>query len=93
MKAALLVGASKLVLPNGWELVALVDEDAHLNIYVENDDKSDIVEVDTGQGDGVGEQLAIRLSTGAIEDEYASGSEGREFHTFREKRKKQRRGK
>ena len=55
----------------GWDVNIQVDSDGHLNIYITNKDKTDIVECDTGQGDGCdGEQLAIRFSTNRIEDEY-----------------------
>ena len=55
----------------GWDVNIQVDSDGHLNIYITNKDKTDIVECDTGQGDGCdGEQLALRFSTNRIEDEY-----------------------
>jgi hypothetical protein len=64
-----------LNLISGWEVNVHVDTDGHLNIYINNSDKSDIVECDTGQGDGIdGDQLALRFSTANIEDLYVKSN-------------------
>jgi len=55
----------------GWNIHTIVDEDGHLNVYITNDDNSDILEIDTGQGNGKGEQLALRFTTLQIEEDYA----------------------
>ena len=48
-----------------------IDSDKHLNVYITNDDQSDIIEMENGQGDGTnGEQYALRFTTKAIEKEY-----------------------
>ncbi len=61
----------KMWLDYGWQVSLVVDDDGHLNLYVNNFDSSAILEVDTGQGDGSpGEQLAIRLTTESIEERY-----------------------
>ena len=61
----------KITLTGGWKVQALVDDDGHLNIFVSNDDRTDIVECETGQGDGLnGEALASRYSTKGIEEAY-----------------------
>ena len=57
-------------LKNGWNVGVLVDDDGHLNIYITCQDGSDIKAIDTGQGDGHGEQLAYRLTTDRIEAIY-----------------------
>jgi len=55
----------------GWNVEIIVDDDGHLNIYVENDDKTTIHQVDSDQGDGInGEQYAIRMTTEQLEREY-----------------------
>ena len=55
----------------GWRVSFMVDDDGHLNIYVENHDNSDIIEIETGQGDGKnGEQYALRFTTEQIEEQY-----------------------
>ncbi len=62
-----------IYLENGWEIVACVDSDGQLNVYVENKTTDDetIREVETEQGDGTqGEQLALRFTTNRIEKEY-----------------------
>ena len=52
----------------GWNVELLVDDDGHLNVYIENDHDSTINEVWTGQGDGQqGEQMALRFTTPTIE--------------------------
>ena len=52
-----------------WDVAVVVDDDSHLNIYVTNRKSSTMFEVDTGQGDGEGEQLAFRVTTPEIEKE------------------------
>lgn len=54
-------------LEKGWSVGLVVDDDGHLNVYVDHDDGSEIVEIDTGQGDGDGEQYATRFTTEATE--------------------------
>jgi hypothetical protein len=57
-------------LAKGWSLQGLVDDDGHLNVYVTNSDGTDIIDVETGQGDGTdGDQLALRFTTQKIEDD------------------------
>lgn len=54
-----------------WEVDIIEDTDGHLNIYIENIRKSDIIQIDTGQGDGInGEQLALRFTTKELEEIY-----------------------
>lgn len=60
----------KKKLDYGWTIHTVVDSDGHLNLYIENDDASKIIEVETGQGDGDHEQMALRFTTQQIEDEY-----------------------
>lgn len=58
----------RCVYSNGWDVEVIVDDDGHLNIYIERkEDKSKIYEIETGQGDGNGEQLAIRITTDQLE--------------------------
>jgi hypothetical protein len=56
-------------LSNGWNVCAIVDDDGHLNVYIANSEgTSDIIEIETGQGDGEnGEQYALRFTTEDIE--------------------------
>jgi len=51
----------------GWSVELLVDDDGHLNVYIENDNDSTVNEVWTGQGDGQDEQMALRFTTPTIE--------------------------
>lgn len=57
-------------LTNGWIINADVDDDNHLNIYITNELSDRIYEIDTGQGNGIYEQLALRFTTKKIEDDY-----------------------
>ena len=50
-----------------WAVAAHVDSDGHLNIYLENVESDVILQTDTGQGDGVNEQYALRFTTPQIE--------------------------
>ncbi|MCP4397231.1 MAG: hypothetical protein GY801_08040 [bacterium] len=62
-----------ILLKNGWKVELLIDDDGHLNIYTTNTDGSDVLETETGQGDGInGDQLAFRLTTQFIENEYVA---------------------
>ena len=55
----------------GWKVVEMVDDDNHLNVYLEHIDVTDILEIDTQQGSGKnGEQMALRFTTQGIEDAY-----------------------
>jgi hypothetical protein len=57
-------------LENGWTVDPVIDDDGHLNIYINNNDMTDISDVESGQGDGTnGEQLALRFTTARIERE------------------------
>ena len=58
---------TNIITDAGWQVEVLVDEDGHLNLYVTNRDCVNVDEVDTGQGDGRGEQYALRCTTSAIE--------------------------
>ena len=49
-----------------WKIVCEVDEDRHLNVYVTNL-QDDPMEIETGRGDGRGEQLALRFTTETYE--------------------------
>ncbi|MHA2063237.1 MAG: hypothetical protein ACXABY_02530 [Candidatus Thorarchaeota archaeon] len=53
----------------GWLVHILKDDDDHLNLYIENKYSEEIIIVDTGQGDGKDEQLALRFTTAKIERE------------------------
>ena len=51
----------------GWTVNVLIDDDNHLNIYIENEDGTNINQIETGQGDGDdGDQLATRFTTDKI---------------------------
>ena len=56
---------------SGWNITCLIDDDNHLNIYITNEFSNEIYEIETGQGDGIGEQLAQRFTTKKIEDDYS----------------------
>jgi len=60
----------------GWKVVTEVDDDGHLNIYIENKFSDRIDEIESGRGDGDGEQLASRYTTPRIEDKHDSGNTG-----------------
>jgi len=51
-----------------WHVQVVVDNDGHLNIYIENEDGTEIKEVETTQGDG--ESLALRFTTRGLEERY-----------------------
>lgn len=70
------IGRRTMRLQNGWLLTPIVDDDGHLNIYIENMDGTSVEEIDTGQGTGRGEQLAIRLTTSGIEQDYQRQQRG-----------------
>jgi len=56
-----------------WKIEVITDDDNHLNIYIENMDESNtVLEIDTGQGSGRGEQLALRFTTPEIEKAYVA---------------------
>lgn len=58
------------VKPN-WDVVTVVDDDGHLNVYITTDDPNGVInQIDTGQGDGDGEQLALRFTTAKLETDY-----------------------
>jgi hypothetical protein len=61
-------------LDSGWVVRIIVDDDGHLNIYITNTDCQEIFEIDTGQGSGINEQLALRFTTNEIEGDYATSS-------------------
>jgi hypothetical protein len=63
---------TKTVDMGGWNVCLNVDDDEHLNIYLTNKDDDTIHEIETGQGDGAGEQLALRFTTPAIEERWES---------------------
>lgn len=50
-----------------WIINICIDDDNHLNIYLENAYNESINQIDTGQGDGDSEQLALRFTTPTIE--------------------------
>ena len=56
------------LLPDGWKVELLVDDDGHLNVYIENVFSDLIEEIETGQGNGIGEQKALRFTTTDIEE-------------------------
>ena len=66
---ALLVPDHLHVAEGDWDVTVAVDDDGHLNVYVTNWKSSEVFEVETGQGDGEGEQLAFRVTTREIEEE------------------------
>ena len=59
----------RIIIAN-WDLCVLTDTDGHLNIYITNLECDVVTEIETGQGDGVGEQLALRFTTDKIEKDY-----------------------
>jgi hypothetical protein len=68
--------AGTFALEGGWFLAMVVDDDNHLNVYVSNNDDSQIHSIESGQGDGSpGEQLGLRFTTDDIEQEYINSSE------------------
>jgi hypothetical protein len=60
----------KAKLDYGWDIQTVVDPDGHLNVYITNEDNSRVFEIETGQGGGDGEQMALRFTTQQIEDEH-----------------------
>ena len=60
----------RINLKGGWVLHCLVDEDGHLNVYIENLRDEVVTEIPTGQGDGDKEQFALRFTTPLIEGQY-----------------------
>lgn len=56
----------------GWHIEANVDDDGHLNLFVINEDGSDIIELENLSGDGHQEPYSLRFTTESIEDEYAT---------------------
>lgn len=54
---------------NGWEIECNVDEDGHLNLYINNDDKSQIEECDVDISRNE-EEWSFRFTTENIEKEY-----------------------
>lgn len=48
---------------HAWNIQAVIDFDGDLNLYITNPDnaKAIITEVESGQGDGIKEQLALRF--------------------------------
>lgn len=58
-----------------WSGEILVDDDGHLNIYIDNQG-SDIIEIETGQGNGKNEQFALRFTTAKIEADYLESTNG-----------------
>lgn len=59
----------------GWEVEAVVDDDGHLNIYIEHtgakDSGESIEQIETTQGSGKdGEQYALRFTTDWVERKY-----------------------
>ena len=64
------------VMESEWTVTHSVDEDGHLNIYVQTDDANDVIRIiESGQGDGNKEQLAIRVTTDKIEKDYAKSND------------------
>jgi hypothetical protein len=59
----------KTIYLENWRISILVDDDHHLNVYIDNEDSDTISTIETGQGDGVGEQLALRFTTPEIEQD------------------------
>ncbi len=57
----------RINLCRGWIVQCLVDDDGHLNIFVENLISKIVTEISTGQGDGENEQFALRFTTPHIE--------------------------
>ncbi len=58
---------SKSIVVEDYQIHLVLDEDGHLNIYVESLDDSSVVEIETGQN--TDKQLAYRFSTEKIEKE------------------------
>ena len=59
-------------LKNGWSVVMDVDQDGHLNIFITNEDGSDIsdCECETESSDGKDGKLGLRYTTDNIEKKY-----------------------
>jgi hypothetical protein len=55
---------------NGWSAVMDVDQDGHLNIFITNEDGSDISECETEYSDGENGELGLRYTTDNIEKKY-----------------------
>ena len=70
--AKLLIENNQFTLELGdWEICHEIDDDGHLNVYIMNNDGTNINEVDSERGNGKdGEQLALRFTTDGIEKEY-----------------------
>jgi hypothetical protein len=58
----------KMTLAHGWTIRASVDDDFHLNIFVGNDDGTQVH--DNSEDNGAENEMAYRLTTQQIEDEY-----------------------
>jgi hypothetical protein len=61
---------SATVQVGNWNVCSCVDDDGHLNVYVTNAECDTIGEIETGQGNGEGEQYATRYTTDRIESDY-----------------------
>lgn len=62
------MNTGNFALVGGWHLTVVIDSDNHLNIYVSNDDESEILFAESEQDEGCnGEQLAISITTENIE--------------------------
>ena len=51
-----------------WIIDLVVDDDSHLSIWVNNEDKSEVI--DTDMDIATGDEFAVRLTTKAIEEAY-----------------------
>jgi hypothetical protein len=63
---------TRLILEGGWYVVATVDDDHHLNVFISNEDATEIMDISEDNG-GCGE-LPFRFTTKGIEDEYNRSS-------------------
>ena len=62
--------SGRVDLINGWSAVMNVDQDGHLNIFITNQDGTDITECETGYNDGEDGELGLRYTTDDIERKY-----------------------
>lgn len=51
-----------VTLKNGWKVVAEVDDDGDLNVYIENGLSNTVLKVESGRDDGNDERVALRFS-------------------------------
>lgn len=62
--------SSSRVSLQGWNVELHADGDGHLNVYIDHDDKSGVIDCDVDGMSDNDEQWATRFTTVRIEDDY-----------------------